>query len=933
MATAGVPSGARSHHNTIFDSVFPPKQYTTATPQATPNIGTLESPGVAFGGFGIADDPATETRIFNNIWSTATAYLTLVPLRGARPGDPHYDLSGSRVSDAMAELLSYSAGRKQLLDWYKHEISKHFYQFVLPKLQFWKHPIELDKATEALKTTEEELAIAVKQYFTDKQFGVMRETASSGDVAKLQAVPLYESFDAFVGEARRYFHVLVLHSLPRHRIQKTMASYLFEAMNHSIMSSSDPEKCTDDDQCQCLVDFDQDFLKNLAVVGLGGSLGERALALAVHRLLQGPAVERRCFQVDWSGQSKVIPRLLDWVKGELVPKLNAAVCDLSGDWSLTLPSAQFESAAIVSFGRLRTLALFDYVSTWPASKGAVLDIKEYLHANGATEKAHVCTSFSNQIHQRLFHAGASTIEILSVYINVIHVFQLLDSRGVLLEKVAIPIRNYLRGREDTVSIIAASFLADFRAQDEKVWSSVDRDKICIAISEAIHNPDQEHRPERPDHDGDSDAYWSNMQWIPDPIDAGPDYKSTKADDIVAYIIGLFEPEDFIKAFSIALGQHLLKTEDRHYYMEISTIELLKDRLDSGLLQHAEVMLKDMQESANLNRRLNPSDVEIPSSVPPTPKELQRAIPDHGITLMSLYEQFKTRVDSAQFQASLKLVAHKRDDLYFPKRTRLPAERTRETTNAQDAKDQMDFEIKVLSEYFWPKLREGEFKVPQQIAAQRERYEREFSQRSAQRKLEWRTALDTTSIVLNLADREVEAMDVEVWKITIIDAFATERDSEDDLAPLEFDEEEGLSVAQLAEALKMSEDYVQNGISYWMNKRVLYEKSTGRYAVLEHLDMDVPSIAEPSQLDVEDAGAIMSEQAMLQSNASTFQTFIEQMLRNSGAKEIAGMMGITSVMKMVLPTFTYGDDEVKWLLEDMESRGDVVRKGESWAVAK
>ncbi|KAF2214234.1 hypothetical protein CERZMDRAFT_37709 [Cercospora zeae-maydis SCOH1-5] len=701
-------------------------------------------------------------------------------------------------------------------------------------------------------------------------------------------------------------------------------------MTNSIEASGQPEQCIEHDACSCSVELDLNALSQLEDVGLGGALGERAFAHAVHRLLQGPAVERRCFQVDWNGQTSCVERLRTWVHDCMVPALEKAVTILAGRQSMKLPIQQFVAAAVNTFGRLRTSALFDYVSTWPASQGALLDIKEYLHSNGASEKAYLCASFSEQIHRRLFHAGASTTEILAVYINVIHVYRLLDPRGVLLEKVAIPIRNYLRSREDTVSTIAASFLVDTRNTEP---SDHDHDKVCIAVAEAVNNT-RDYGNYDEGGRGSNDMHWLQKNWVPDPIDAGPKWKSSKSDDVVAYIIGLFEPEDFVKAFSTALGQHLLHTKDRRYFKEISVVELLKSRLEPGMLQHAEVMLKDMQESATLNRRMNPGDQEIPPSVPPTPKELQSAIPEDGITLSSLYEHFKNRVDSTQFQATLRMVATKRDDLYFPKRTRLPAERTKEMANQAQQTDRTLFETKVLSSYFWPPLREGDFKVPQQIVQQKERYEQAFSRTSGQRRLEWRPALDITTITLGFLDRSIEAQDVEVWKITVVDAFAEERRDDSDVPPITYDKNVGLSVADLAEALEMPEDYVQSAISYWINKRILYEKSPGMYAVLDTLDMDVPSIAEPSQLDIaEDVGGIMSEQAVLRQNAPTFQTFIEQMLRNGGAKEIGGMMGITSIMKMVLPTFTYGDDEVKWLLEDMESRGDVVRKGESWAVAK
>ncbi|KAI5361289.1 Putative cullin, anaphase-promoting complex subunit 2 [Septoria linicola] len=912
MAAAAVHGGTPSRHDAVFASVFPPKQHTTATPEATPNIGTLASPGLPFGGFNVRDDPASLAVQFNKQWTTATRFLTLPLIFETRPRDwrPLFDQD---VNTALGSIVSSLATRKQLLEWYNYEVATHFRNFVLPSLHFWDQPIAFDDAHQALTDTTTVLQRASQQYFCTTGLG-------AGDFG------LDPDIAEFMLEAKRHFHVLILHALPRQRLQNTLTTYLYQSIKHSLVSDTRPEHCIQNDDCVCDVSVNIDVLEQLKDIGLGGALGERAFAHAVHALLQGPAVERRCFSVDWHGQTSCVERLRRWVQQRLVPALEIGVAALAGRDTMMLPTDNFIYAALTHFGRQRVAALFDYVSTWPASEGALLDIKGYLHVNGASEKAHLCASFSEQIQRRLFHAGASTTEILSVYINVIHVFRLLDSRGVLLEKVAIPIRSYLRGREDTVSTIAASFLAS----PEDVEAGDYDDKVCTAVTAASYESVQRYD----DHGNGSDLHWQDKNWMPDPIDAGPDYKSSKSDSILAYVIGLFEPDDFVKAFSTALGLQMLRTKDRTYSAERHAIAVLEEHLEAGLLQHAEVMLKDMQDSATLNRRVNPSDEEIPPSVPPTPKELQNAIPDDGITLNSLYERFKTRVDSTQFQADLRLVANKRDDLYFPKRTRLPAERTKEIASPEGVKSKIEFETQVLSSYFWPQLRDGDFRVPQSIAKHKEKYEQAFSRISAQRRLEWRPALDMTTLTLMLEDRDVEAVDVEVWKTNVIDAFATERHDDSDIPPIEYDEDEGISVASLADALEMPEDFVQTGISYWMTKRVLYEKSTGKYAVLERLDMDVPEIEEPSQLDIEqEAGALMSQQAMLRQNASTFQIFIEQMLRNSGAKEIGGMMGITSIMKMVMPSFTYGDDEVRWLLQDMESRGDVVRKGESWAVVK
>jgi anaphase-promoting complex subunit 2 len=134
---------------------------------------------------------------------------------------------------------------------------------------------------------------------------------------------------------------------------------------------------------------------------------------------------------------------------------------------------------------------------------------------------------------------------------------------------------------------------------------------------------------------------------------------------------------------------------------------------------------------------------------------------------------------------------------------------------------------------------------------------------------------------------------------------------------------------------MEEDLVNDALTFWTNKDVLYQRSPGSYAVLERLDMkpvDTGDQQQPPQQVDAGISAVKSQDAVLKENAIMFETFIANMLRNQGPKLVDGQMGITALLKMVLPAFTYGEDEVRWLLGEMEARGEVVRKGDSWAVA-
>ncbi|KAK3718664.1 hypothetical protein LTR37_004881 [Vermiconidia calcicola] len=895
---------ARSSQSDVFRSVFPKTNFTTPTPESTPNLASMSSPGQAFGGFNMPSEVTHEVR-YSRAWSVATRYLSLQPNLQSGSEVPDAGVFTTGVQEAFSYLLQSHSAHRELLSWYGNEIGTDLRNGVLSELELWKHPVQVSSAMEALQQTLEILQRAQQHYFRNLNTLISKTHDSC---VRDPAINLRD-------RVKQTLHTMVLHSLPRQRLQQTLASVMFQQLHSSLSSNSNPEKCIKDDKCHCRLDLAGLPLKELYDVGLGGLVGERAFAHAVDRFLQGPAIARRCFQVDWTGHSSVMQKLRSWISEHLLPVVDSALTALTGHTGNTGPRLtqedrqQFLSIATINLGRLRVLALFDYVKSWPASTGAILDIWEYLNAGGPGAKAHVCHSFSQQIQQRLLHAGATTSEILSIYVNVIHAFKSLDSRGVLFDKVALPIRNYLRARDDTVSVIAASFLADMDEAGNVV--AADMDKICPDITLEVSNTTlQESRDNRL-------LDWNDMDWMPDPIDAGPDYKSSKSEDVVAHILGLFEQDEFIKEVTTVLAQHLLHATDSEYIKETRLVELFKSRLDVVKLQAAEVMLKDMRDSVALGKRINPAARHGSTQSVPTPREIQAAIPEEGITLPSLYNVFGARMKQSQFLAAVKLVANKRNDLFYAKRTRIPPDPAGSSANEED---KTNFKAQILSSFFWPQLRSNEFKIPSTLEPLQTTFESRFSMLGSQRKLQFRPALTRVSMRLELEDRTIEETDVPGWRASVVDAFASLQDA--DTA--------GVTVPQLMEALSMEEELVTDALNFWTNRKVLYQRAPGSYSVLERLDMDVGA-AQGQVQQTEEILAVKSQDAMLRESAPVFEAFIGNMLRNQGAKEIGGMMGITNLLKMVMPGFTYGDDEVKWLLGEMEKKGQVKRDGEAWSV--
>lgn len=902
----------------LFQSIFPVKSYSTPTPEATPNIGVLASPG-GFPAASFASQTTTTDESLRHVraWSTATRFLSIPPGLGSEARDLKADPD---AESALHYLTSNSATNKELLDWYLHEIDTHCRYDVLPKLSFWYRPLPANEVVDAFRVTVQVLKSAQRLYFT---IGELRRDFTSTK-SKLHD---------FIGQLKEHFHARLLQNLPSQRIERSLSYFLFQSMKHGLESTNTSD-CASQEKCTCSMEIDVVSLLELREVGLGGPLAERAFALAVHRILQGPAIERKCFRVDWVGKASVMTKLRSWILEYFMPSAQRAVAALTGDESVNIPSEQFMTAAVNNFGqKLRVAALFDHVRTWPASQGAVLDIREYLTGNNlTTAKAQVCASFSEQIQRRLLHAGASTTEILNIYLSVIHVFQLLDSRGVLLEKVAIPIRNYLREREDTVAIIAASLLADI--DENGVVSAHDEDKICAEIATEVATS-------AVDADNDRSSDFNDMQWVPDPIDAGPNYKSSKADDVVAHILGLFEKEDFMSAFTSAFGESLLRNTSKSLFKETKIIELLKSRLDASQMQEAEVMLKDMSDSAILVRRLGDNFSNTangaPRKPPATPKQIQAAMPDEGITISSLYAMFKDRMDRKQFAAALQLVSNRREDLYFPKRTRLPPEPKGPESSPQFEREErhsLHLDVKVISAHFWPELRDDEFNLPAEAQKRLDTFASKYKNTGGQRRLVYKPSQCKANITLELEDRTEELVLVDASVASVLAAF-TEPQSED--APHEpaYNPDHGLSVIDVERLQHMSHDIALNAIHFLQSKRVLYEVEPQRYAVLERLDMETDHNGggdDDTGYEDHAISAVKSEADKLREQAPTFTTFILTMLRANGARPVDGMMGITSMVKMVLPSFTWGDDEIVWLLEQMETEGSVVRDGGSWKVA-
>jgi anaphase-promoting complex subunit 2 len=222
---------------------------------------------------------------------------------------------------------------------------------------------------------------------------------------------------------------------------------------------------------------------------------------------------------------------------------------------------KFKEMSIDRLANLRISELFDIVVNWPRSSSALDDLRTAITT--AQKRLRLTDVFSHTLKKNLLHPGASTILILQTYISMIRSFHALDHSKVLLDRVAYALQLYLCSREDTVRIIIAGLLSDTEdTRGNPIEASGDK---LVELAYLLNDSSEKigHRANSEELD------WHDLDWIPDPVDAGPGYKRSKTADVIGTLIGVLgSPEVFIKEFQNIIGENFLK-HDGSFEKEVS----------------------------------------------------------------------------------------------------------------------------------------------------------------------------------------------------------------------------------------------------------------------------------------------------------------------------------------------------------------------------
>ncbi|KAH9841592.1 uncharacterized protein C8Q71DRAFT_737818 [Rhodofomes roseus] len=242
--------------------------------------------------------------------------------------------------------------------------------------------------------------------------------------------------------------------------------------------------------------------------------------------------------------------------------------------------SRFDFHVCKTLSDLRTREIFDIIIDFPDSQPALEDLKECLQR--VDQRSQLVQTLRKANRKRLLHPGADTKDILTQYVSIIRCLRLVDPPGVLLFKVADPIRRYLRERPDTIRCIVASLVGDGESGDSLV---------------------DENEPIQPLQQIQVEDY-TDPSWEPEPIDAGPDFRTNKPSDVISTLVSIYDSKDlFVRELQVLLAQRLLAITDGNFDRERRNIEILKIRFGEAALQVCEVMLRDMTESKRIDQHV------------------------------------------------------------------------------------------------------------------------------------------------------------------------------------------------------------------------------------------------------------------------------------------------------------------------------------------
>ncbi|GAA5974574.1 hypothetical protein JCM5350_001199 [Sporobolomyces pararoseus] len=249
--------------------------------------------------------------------------------------------------------------------------------------------------------------------------------------------------------------------------------------------------------------------------------------------------------------------------------------------------------------QLRTTELFDMILDFPESKPALEDLRLCLIKTD--QRSLLISRLRQQLSSRLLHPGIDTREIIKVYVSTIRCLRIIDPPGVLLSRIIGLVKNYLRGRKDTIRCIVSSLIQEGNPLFEELKQPLLPEGNGKVVSSSSSSSSSSSLLVS-DSNGQDAENFTDQKWLPDPVDAPIDFKKSKSADVLQLLVSIYDSKEvFIKELQVLLAQRLLEIKDYKFEKEIENVQVLKSRFGEQSLQGLEVMLKDLKDSQKIDQ--------------------------------------------------------------------------------------------------------------------------------------------------------------------------------------------------------------------------------------------------------------------------------------------------------------------------------------------
>lgn len=320
-----------------------------------------------------------------------------------------------------------------------------------------------------------------------------------------------------------------------------------------------------------------------------------------------------------------IDSINQWVKSQIYPnfKILLKSFDENHNYLSDILSINYNE-----FISLRINQIFDMVKAYPQSEPGLIELNKCLNFKNEShnQRDRLVSIFLQKIDGELLNSGVNTINLVKMYIKIIKSFLIIDPKGVLLDKVIRPLRAYLKHRDDIIQKLVIGLIDD-SSSNELIALNVELSKL-------------EKRKLKIDE-------FSDLNWVPDPIDALPDFKNFKIKDIIESLISIFDSKEiFINEFTKFFGTKLINRSENDINKILKLINLLKLRFGKNEFFNLDIMIQDILNSSpqlTVLSHLYWTDI-IPESTGSVHKELKQE-----------FSKFNTSFQKKSFNRYLKMI--------------------------------------------------------------------------------------------------------------------------------------------------------------------------------------------------------------------------------------------------------------------------------------